>query len=255
MRLRLRDGVCLALLLASTACGWRRGGGKLHARGVVVQREVEGLRDVVNRLERGDPLLPESDVAIAIDDSLVRDLLAAQLPFEIDVDRFHVRLERASVAFRGSPLVTLEGTIAPLSQPSLTGELRLLGSLTRIEVDSKGGSLRGTVGVDHVDIKTMSGLESLLSGPALDELSYRVRLELAGRVPEIVIPVSVQQKIELPAITEGPVRIEGAVLPLQVAVSQVLATNGRLWVAVHVEPGAFTKTTSETAAVAIPPKS
>jgi hypothetical protein len=31
-------------------------------------------------------------------------------------------------------------------------------------------------------------------------------------------------------------------MPLQIAVSQVVAGQGRLWIAVHVEPGDFVKT-------------
>jgi hypothetical protein len=234
----------LAVLLFVRTYKGRSGGGALHARRAVVQREVDGLRAVVARLEKGEAFLPEADVAIALDDTLVRDLLAAQLPFEIDVDRFHVRLDRAEMTFRGSPLVTLEGTIAPLEQPTLSGAIRVLGSLTNIAVDSASGSLRASVTVDHVDLKTAAGLEGFLSAGALDELSRQIRVAVADRIPEVVIPVSVQQQIELPAVTEGPVRLDGATLPLQVAVSQVLATNGRLWVAVHVEAGRFTKTVS-----------
>jgi hypothetical protein len=37
-------------------------------------------------------------------------------------------------------------------------------------------------------------------------------------------------------------------MALAVAVSQVLAGQGRLWVAVHVEPGEFTKTGAPPAA-------
>ncbi len=51
-----------------------------------------------------------------------------------------------------------------------------------------------------------------------------------------------QQDITLPAVTRGPARIDGAVLPLKAAVSQVVAVRGRLWIAVHFEPGVVTKT-------------
>ena len=54
--------------------------------------------------------------------------------------------------------------------------------------------------------------------------------------------MKVQQSIELPAITRGPVRLDGARMPLQVAVSQVLAGQGILWIAVHFQPGDLVKT-------------
>jgi len=43
-------------------------------------------------------------------------------------------------------------------------------------------------------------------------------------------------------VTHGPVRIDGARMPLQVAVSQVLAGQGLLWIAVHFQPGDLVKT-------------
>ncbi len=76
----------------------------------------------------------------------------------------------------------------------------------------------------------------------MDELARMVRLQLSERLPPIQIPVKVQQSIELPAVTTGPVRIDGARMPLQVAVSQVVAGQGRLWIAVHFRPGDLVKT-------------
>jgi hypothetical protein len=69
-----------------------------------------------------------------------------------------------------------------------------------------------------------------------------IRLQIKNALPEIQIPVKVQQSIELPAVTRGPVRLEGARMPLQVAVSQVLAGQGILWIAVHFQPGDLVKT-------------
>ena len=43
-------------------------------------------------------------------------------------------------------------------------------------------------------------------------------------------------------MTNGPVRIDGASMPLQVAVSQVTAGQGRLVIGVHFQPGDFVKT-------------
>ena len=76
--------------------------------------------------------------------------------------------------------------------------------------------------------------------PVVDE--YVRPLVLTPEVPSIQIPVKVQQSIDLPAVTTGPVRIDGARMPLQVAVSQVLAGQGRLWISVHFQPGDLVKT-------------
>ncbi len=69
-----------------------------------------------------------------------------------------------------------------------------------------------------------------------------VRLQVKDQLPPIQIPVKVQQSIDLPAVTRGPVRIDGARMPLQVAVSQVVAGQGRLWIAVHFQPRDLVKT-------------
>lgn len=236
-----------AFLLAPAGCGRGESGGDLRARKVMLQREVEGLREMAAAILRHEALVPEGDVAVAIDESLVRDLLAAQLPFEAEVERFRVHLGRAEVRFRGSPAVTLGGSLALKGSPALAGEVSVLGALDHIAIDAATGTLRARVQVDHIDIQKAAGVESFLSGGALDELARRIRLQLQGKLPDVQIPVKVQQGIELPAVTEGPVRLDGASLPLQAAVSRVFAGQGRLWVAVNVRPGDFVKTRGPSA--------
>ena len=238
----------LALALAASGCGGTQGAGELHARKKTLEREVKGLREVVARLGRGEPALPRGDVVIAVEDGLLRELLEAQLPLEADVDRFHVRLDKAQVAFRGSPLVTLEGKVGLRDQSGLEGEMRLLGALDAIRLDPENGTLRAAIAVDHIDLKKVAGLEQLVSGATLDDLAQTLRQELAGRLPPVTIPVKVQQRIELPGLNTGPVRIEGASMPLEVEVSQVLAVGGTLWVAVHVQAGEFVKASPAKAA-------
>jgi hypothetical protein len=203
---------------------------------------VDGLRDMAAKMDRGEPVIPMADVAVAIDETLVRDLVAAQLPFEAEVDRFRVSLSRAEVLFRGSPSVRLDGGLAVKDRPALAGEVTVLGALENIAIDAGSGTLRAQVGVDHIEIKKAAGVESFLSDAALDELARAVRLKLQGKLPPIQIPVKVQQAIDLPAVTEGPVRIDGASMPLQASVSTVFAGQGRLWVGLAVRPGDFVKT-------------
>ena len=50
-----------------------------------------------------------------------------------------------------------------------------------------------------------------------------------------------QQAIDVPALTSGPVRVQAATMPLDIGVSKVLASAGRLWVAIRVKPGMFVK--------------
>jgi hypothetical protein len=49
--------------------------------------------------------------------------------------------------------------------------------------------------------------------------------------------VKVDQAIDLPSVTEGPVRLRGASMPLAVSVADVVAGRGVLWIAIRVVPG------------------
>ena len=245
----LRRALAPALAVVAAACGSRfEGGGHLRAQAVVLRREVEGLREVVARLERGEPMLPLDDVAIAIEDTLVRDLIAAQLPLEADVDRFHLSLRAAEVHFRGSPAVRLRGVLAPKERPDLAAEVDVVGALEKIELDRSSSTLKAGIAVDHIGIEKAAGIESILSGATLDELARMARLRIKEQLPAVQIPVKVQESIELPAVTAGPVRIDGARMPLQVAVSQVVAGQGTLWISVHFQPGDHVKTADAPAA-------
>ena len=236
-------GLLVPCLVLAAACGRQfEGGGDLRAQRVVLDREVEGLRAVVERMERGEPMLPADDVAIAIDDALIRDLIVAQLPFDADVDRYHLRLTGADVQFRGSPVGAAERR-APGARPAEPGRRRHAHRRTGGRAGRPAGvDAHGTVAADHLSIDEATGLTQLLSGATIDEVARAVRLEIREQLPTIQIPVKVQQQIAFPAVTDGPVRMAGARLPLEVAVSQVMAARGRLWICVRVTPGAFVKT-------------
>ena len=118
----------------------------------------------------------------------------------------------------------------------------MIGALEDIEVEPSSSTLRARIAVDHIGIEKAAGIEQVLSGSTMDEVARLVRLQLKDRLPPIQIPVKVQQSIDLPAVTKGPVRIDGARMPLQAAVSQVLAGQGQLWIAVHFQPGDLVKT-------------
>jgi hypothetical protein len=187
-------------------------------------------------------MLPLDDVAVAIDDAFVRDVIGAQLPFEADVERFHLTLKEAEVRFVGSPVVRLRGSLFVRERPALEAAVTVVGALEDVRVDAASSTLRAKIAVDHLGIEKAAGIESILSGATLDEVARRVRLEIKDKLPAIQIPVKVQPSIDLPAVTRGPVRVDGARMPLAVAVSQVVAGQGRLWIAVHFQPGDVVKT-------------
>jgi hypothetical protein len=229
--------------LGAAACGQRfAGGGELRARHKILDREVEALREAVGRLERHEPLLPEGDIAVAIDESLLREVVMAQLPFEAEADRFTIRLDEAEVMFRGAPGVRLKGHVKRRGGVELEGVVNVMGAIDRIAVDAGAGALSARIAVDHIGIERAAGVGTVLGGANLDEIARVVRLQLADKLPDIQIPVRIQQSIELPAVTTGPVRLDGATLPIAASVSRVFAGQGRLWFGIHVEAGAAAKT-------------
>lgn len=202
---------------------------------------MAGLHQAVAALERGESLLPANDVALGVEDGLVRDLVVAQLPVSFDVDRFHLSLTGAEVRFLGSPLVTLHGSGFLKEQPTVSAEVDAVGSLEDIRVEPASGVLRAKISVDHIGIERAGGLAALLGEAALDELARRLQARIAGQLPEVQIPVKVQQAVSFPAVASGPVRIAAAEMPLVVAVSRVYAGQGMLWIGIHVQSGEPTR--------------
>src|SRR5262245_37001785 len=82
-RMRAAYGaLLLAAALAAGACArGSEGAGELRARKVVLEQEVNGLRELIALHERHEPLLPPGDFAIGIDEALLQGMISAQLPF------------------------------------------------------------------------------------------------------------------------------------------------------------------------------
>ncbi len=214
---------------------------ELVVRKTLLAHEVAGLRHLTELLDRGGTVVPDSDIAVVIEGTLVRELIAAQLPFEADVERFHVRLMKADVQFHGSAVVALRGDARLRRTPAVQGTLSVLGALDEIAVDRVSGVLRAKITIDEIRIEKAGGLESVLSGRALERLAGSLRTQLAALLPTLEIPVRVQQRLDLPAVTTGPFRIAAASLPLEVDVTRVVAGRGRLWIGVRLHPGRVAK--------------
>jgi hypothetical protein len=229
----------------AAGCAPDKGAGELHAAHVLLEREVKGLRESVAKLDRGEPIFPEEDVVVSIAEEVVKEFVGAQLPVTIELERFRIELKDAKATFRGTPSVALSGTIVHKDHPDFVGEVAAIGALDSIAMDPESGTLRADVAVDHVDLVRMGGLEKYIGGGTVDALARTVRKQLSGRIPKIQIPVKIEQAIELPSITEGPVRLQGASMPLAVSVSNVVAGQGVLWIAIAVVPGDLVKTAGQ----------
>lgn len=238
-------GLAFAVLVGSTgACAQEdpyEGAGAYREQQVVLEREVQGLRDTISRLDTGDALLPASDIIVAVDDTFVQELLSAELPLEIAVEPFRISLTGVKVAFAGAPLVELQGHVVREGAVAVEGDVRVIGALSDLVIDAESSVLRASVAVDHIAIDRVSGLDAFVSGSTLDEVARTIRLQMASRLPTLQIPIAVQQSVSVPGLTEGPVTISPARLPLNASISRTLAGRGRLWVALHVEVGIVEK--------------
>lgn len=219
------------------------GAGHLRAEQVLLERELEGLRDSAARLARGESLFPESDIVVSVHESLVQGVISAGLPQEFSAAPYRVTLTEAEVGFDGAPTVRLKGTITRDGLVTLDAVVSVIGSLSEIQIDSARSTLRARISADHLEIERAAGIETLLSGSTLDDVARLVRMEVATQLPSIDIPVRVQEDIDIPAVTDGPVRVRGARLPVRVAVSRVFAANSSVWIGLHVEVGRMEKTT------------
>jgi hypothetical protein len=233
----------VAAALLAAGCGRAyEGGGDLRARKKVVEREVASLREAVGRLERKEPLVPPNDLVVSIDEGLLQNVITAQLPIEIKVKEYELKLVEAELTFRGAPTVRLRGGLKRKGNVELEAAVSVIGALDQIAVDPARGALVAKIVVDHIGIEKAAGVEKLFSGSTLDEVARMIRLQLVDQLPPIQIPVKVQQSIDLPAVTNGPVRIEGATMPIAANVSLVFAGQQRLWVGIHFQTGELVKT-------------
>lgn len=241
MRMKAFASLLGLAALASACADPHEGAAPLQAEKALVERELDGLRDSAARLYRGESLFPLSDVIISIDETFVQGLIAASLPIDLATAPYRVVLTSAEVGFNGAPTVRLRGTITREGMVNLDADVNLIGALSGMEIDAATSTLRAVIAADHLEITRAEGLESLLSGSSLDDVARLVRLEIASQLPAIEIPVRVQQDIEIPAVTDGPVRLAGGRLPVRASVSRVFASDHRLWIGLHIELGQVAK--------------
>jgi hypothetical protein len=245
--LRSRVGLTVATIalaaLASCSSGKFEGGGALRARKMVLEREVEGLRDTFARMEKGEPVLSEDDVAIAIDEAPLRSLIRSQLPFEMATDKYKIVLKDVDVHFMGAPTIRLRGALTREGVVHVEAVVEVIGTIAKIDIDPLTSTLKATVAVDHLQLDKAAGIEALLSGATMDELARALRHAISGKLPVINIPVRVEQAIDLPAVTEGPVRVAGARMAIDASVDRIFAGRQRLWIGLRIKPGDLVKTT------------
>lgn len=235
-----RLSLLLAVLAAAAGCH------RLHyhetaasAERAVLARRREGLAALIAAARKGS-LLPFDKVLVVADERLVRDVVAASLPFERVIGgRYRVRVTRAEVHFEdGFGLVRLDGEASFADRPAedARSEVTVYGGLDVVSLDPRSGVLRGAVKVIAVDARRVDvmGVRAVLAENLVEDLGREKLEAFSALASDIEIPVRLEQQVALPAVGPGEVRIDAAVIPLRVSVADVKAFRGKLWVSVDV---------------------
>ena len=254
----LRRASCAALLplLTGLVLGCRSSDAdRVSPEEAVLLRQRQGLTELLEAARKG-PLVPFDQVLVIVDQGLVKDLLESATPYErLVADRYRIRLESAGVTFEdGFALVRLDGraSLANRDEKDVFADVSVYGGLDVLGLDPDSGTLRAAVRVMAFEATRVGvlGMDAPVRRLIEDLGSERIE-EFNVLASDLEIPVRLEREITIPEIgPEGEIRIPAAVVPLQVAVTDVKAYRGKLWVSIGVAvvPGAAAADTATVAA-------
>lgn len=205
---------------------------RVPAQEALLSRQNQELLKLASAAESGT-LLDFKGILVVVEDALVQDLLHAVTPVEADVgDGFHVKIESADASFGdGVALVRMTGT-ASVGGASVGSPVTVLGAIDVVELEPVSGVLQCGVrilAVDAQDTKALGGSDPV---GRLTEALTRGGLSLL--LGSLEIPVSLEDRLSIPAVDSKRLQIAAEDLPLSVAVQEVKVFGGRLWVFVDV---------------------
>lgn len=211
------------------------------ARKTFLQRQNQGIRELIAEAERG-PLVPSDRFIVGVDEQVVQGLLRSQLPFERPLGkRFLIRLESATVLLRDKfGLVTIEGTVHRPSDPRHRTAVRIHGGLGEVRLDPETDLLSMRIAIDRVELLEAGLMENVLGAGGKKFVSEKGRDLLKDALPVLHVPIALAQNIRVPAIDDGPVRLDSLRIPLKLSVERVLAAAGKLWLTLDAGVGKVT---------------
>jgi hypothetical protein len=200
----------------------------LSAREALLSRQNQELVKLAAAAESGT-LLDFKGVLIVVDQALVQDLVRAVTPLEADVGGgFHVRIDSADTAFGdGVALVRMTGT-ARVGGASVGSEVTVFGAIDVVKLDPTSGILQCGVNVVSVEARDATALGRSDPVRRLTEALAEGGLSLL--LGSLEIPVSVEDRLEIPEVESKRLHIAAESLPLTIAVREVKVFGGRLWV-------------------------
>jgi hypothetical protein len=218
----------LVLAFYRPSLAWHGRPPRPSARETLLSRQNQELVKLTLAAERGS-LLDFKGVLIVVDQALVQDLIRAATPLEADVGSgFHVKIDSASASFGdGVALVRMTGT-ARLGGASVGSQVTVLAAVDVVELQPTSSVLECRVNVLGVEAQDARALGRNDPVGRLTEALTRGGLSLL--LESFEIPVSVENRLSIPAVESKHLRIAAENLPLTIAVQQVKAFGGRLWV-------------------------
>jgi hypothetical protein len=209
----------------------------------IVRRRFEEMTALVARAEKGS-LVPDGEHAlVGVDERLVQSLVATLVPAEyVIAERYRIEVQRASVAFDdGIALVRLEGRASLVgAEQDVFADVSVYGDLDVERTQQRADVLRTRIRLLAVDAREVAVMVKTPRAKQLVEDLGKAQLEeFAALASTLEIPVRQSYTLEVPAAGPGgAVRIDAALIPVQLSVLDVTAFHGRLWVSMAAAVGA-----------------
>jgi hypothetical protein len=226
--------VCCVALLGGCSRREPPEAARARATGRLLHDQLQSLEGLIAKAESGG-LGTEDQVAVAVSEQVVTDLVSGSLPLDIKVtERVQLRLESAEAFFRGNRSgLLLRARVSSKDIPDAFANLELGGVLK--EFTFAEGRLTAQISLAHFSV-----IESSVGDLAADLVENLVKqhLDMIQRaIPPLVVPVNLEESVKIAGLTEGVVVAKPGVLPLSITVAQVIPVGGRLWILLDAKAG------------------
>ena len=235
--------MALGVILVSLTLLWSRGleeASRPSPQEALLSRQNQELIELTKAAEEGK-LLDFKGMLIVVDQSLVQDLLRAVTPMDADVGSgFHVRVDSVDAVFGdGVALIQLSGA-ASVNSSQIGVPVTVLGAIDQVVIDKASGVLRcgiSILGVEARDAKALGRNDPI--GRLSEALAEGGISLLLG---PLEIPVRIEDRLEIPAVTSKRLQIARDDLPLIVNAQRLKVFNRKLWIFVDADVAPARKT-------------
>jgi hypothetical protein len=212
------------------------------AEEAVLERRRQGLMALTQAAARGPLVSRDADrVLFLVDQSLVAALLATQVPREYVVeDTFRIWVTGARITFEdGLALVRLDARASLVgAEEEAFADVAVFGDLEILRQQPSAAVLRARINLIAVDARRVEVVGKRRDADKLVERLGKSRLSAFAKLAsELEIPVRHEHAIEMPAVDDGPVRIEATTLPLRLTLVDAKAFRGKLWISMAASFG------------------